>query len=105
MKFDCKILSQTGTSSEPMKVSHSIINSDMTWNVLVHGNQLSCCRNTPLSQIPDKSSTESLQSFIGIVDGATGFPGNPDKKFIDMVKAKKGVLKSTSGKQTAAIDD
>lgn len=67
----CKVSSQSGTS-EPLKVSHSIIiNSDITRNVYVHGNQVSCRRNTPLSQIPDKLSTESLQSLISIVDGAT----------------------------------
>ena len=102
----CKVSSQTGISSEPMKVSHSImINPDMTWKVYVHGNKVPCHRNTPLSQFPDKLSSESLQSLISVVDGASVCPGNPDKKFIDMVKAKKGVLKSTGGNQTATIDD
>ena len=61
---------------------------------------VSCRRNTTLSQIPDKLLSESLQSLISV---ATVCLGNPNKKFIDMVKAKKGVLKSTSGKQTGAI--
>lgn len=102
----CKVLSQSGTSSEPMKISHSIIiNSNMTWNVFVHGSKVSCRKNTPLSQFPDKLSAESLQSLINVVDSASVCPGNPDKKFIDMVKAKKGALKSISGEKTAAIDD
>ena len=102
----CKLLCTSGTSSEPMKISHSImINSDMTWNVYVHGNKVLCRRNTPLSQFPDRLSAESLQSLISIVDSASVCPGNPDEKFIRMVKAKKGVVKSANGEKTAAIDD
>ena len=102
----CKVSSQSDTSSEPMKISHSIIiNSNMSWNVYVHGNKVSCRKNTPLSPFPDKLSAESLQSLINVVDSASVCPGNPDKKFISVVKAKKGVLKSTSGEKTSAIDD
>ena len=102
----CKLLCTSDTSSEPMKISHSImINSDMTWNVYVHGNKVLCRRNTPLSQFPDRLSAESLQSLISIVDSASVCPGNPDEKFIHMVKAKKGVVKSVNGEKTAAIDD
>ena len=43
-----KVSSQSGTSSEA--ISHSIIiNSNMAWNVYVHGNKVSCRKNTPLS--------------------------------------------------------
>lgn len=36
----CKVSSQSGTSFEPVKISHSIIiNSNMTWNVFVHGSE------------------------------------------------------------------
>ena len=77
----------------------------MTWNVYVHGNQVSCHRNTPFSRT-DKLSTESLQSLISVVDGATVCPKNPKRSlFIIMVTAQKGVLKSTGGKQIAAFDD
>ena len=41
----------------------------------------------------------------GVVDSASVCPGNPDEKFICMVKAKRWVVKSTSGERTAAIDD
>lgn len=102
----CKVSSQTGTSSEPMKISHSIIiNSNMSWSVFVHGYKVSSRKNTPLSQFPDKLPAASLQSLINVVDSASVCPGNPDKKFIDMVKAKKGALKSISGEKAAAIDD
>ena len=91
---------------EPMKISHSImINSDMTWNVYVHGNKVLCRRNTLLSQFSDRLSAESLQSLISIVDSASVCPGNPDEKFIRMVKAKNGVVKSANGEKKAAVDD
>ena len=89
-----------------MKISHSIIiNPDMTWNVHVHGNKVLCRRNTPISQFPDKLYAESLQSSFSVVDSASVCPGNPNEKFISIVKAKKGVVKSTSGQRTAAIDN
>ena len=86
-----------------MKISHSIIiNPDMTWNVHVHGNKVLCRRNTPISQFSDELSVESLQSLISVVDSASVCPRNPDEKFM---KAKKGVITSTSGQKTATIDN
>ena len=47
----------------------------------------------PHSHFPDKLCAESLRSLIRVVDNASVCPGNPDGKFICVVKARKGVGK------------
>ena len=63
---------------------------------LVHGNNVPCRRNTPLSHFPDKLCAESLQSLIKVVDIACV---HPDDKFICIVKARKGMVKSENGEK------
>ena len=58
-----------------------------------------------IPQSPE-SQINYLLNRYRLVDSASVCPGNPDEKFISMVKAKKkGVVKSTSGDRTAAIDN
>ena len=45
----CKVSCETGVSSEPLKVSHSIVVShDRTWSVYVHGKKVPI-ENSPLT--------------------------------------------------------
>ena len=40
-----------------------------------------------------------------MTDRASVCPGNPEEKYLDMIKAKKGVLKSPNGEKIAEIDE
>lgn len=103
----CKVSSPSDAlSAEPVKISHTvIIDSNTSWSVYVHGSKVLRRNDTPLSRFPGLLSAGSLQSLITVIDGASVCAGNPDGKFIRMAKAKKGAIKSTSGKTTAILDN
>ena len=77
------------SSNSPI-ITHSItVYSDLTWNLIVHGHQVSSTCSC-LSSIPVVLNMESLSSLISVINHASVCPGHPDEQFIAMLEAKKG---------------
>lgn len=94
-----KLKEQT-SSSYPLTVTHSIVvDRDLTWKVYVHGHQVN------LPHIPIHLEVGTLQQLLSTIDQLINVcAGHPDTRFIDMVEAKKGSLKSSTGSVSAYMD-
>ena len=71
----------------------------------MHGQQVSHKNCTLLSSFPAKLTHEQLQRLLNILERSPVCPGNPDEKFVELVKAKKGKIMSANGKHVAAALD
>ena len=89
-------------------ISHCLsVNSDPSWTLLIHGQQVSHQNCSLLLSFPIKLTQAHLQSLINTLEHASVCPGNPDIKFVEMIndKTKKGKIWNASGKSTVAALD
>ena len=98
----CKIQS-CGSS---MKVTHSLsINSDGTWEIYVHGHQLSPSCTLVLASVPSVLTTQqSVESLLKVLNEANICPGHPDTEWVEFVKSCRGQIFTGSGEKLADID-
>ena len=78
------------------------VSSDCTWKLIVHGQQVS---HSLLSSLPAKLTHEQLQRLINTLESSSVCPGNPDEKFVELIKAKKGKIMNAKRKSVAAALD
>ena len=81
------------------------VNSDCTWKLIVHGQQVSRKSCSLLSSFPAKLTHEQLQRLINTLESSSVCPGNPDEKFVELIKVKKGKIMNAKGKNVAATLD
>lgn len=103
----CKISAQPGSSSQALVITHCImIESDLSWTVSVHCNQIDKDKCSVFSGSPKKLSSSSLQALVSLLDKCNVCPGNPDKHFIEMALSKKGKFFAKDGSTVVArVDD
>lgn len=103
----CKLQQPSSSSSAqsaPVVIHSLTINSDLTWLAFVHGHKVDSKRLPPLSTIPDKLDSETINGLLLKLDTTTVCPGHPDKQFVEMVLSKRDKLPSKSGAVAASID-
>ena len=87
----CKVSPAPCTHSKPVVVKCCLtINNDLTWQVNVHGHNVTPTAQSPLSSVPDKLSTDSVAALIKLLDTCRVCPGHPDEQYEDLAKTKKG---------------
>ena len=101
----CKISPLSGSSA--LVITHCIIvNSDFSWLVYIHRNQVDQMRCPALSNVPEKLSSQSLQMLVSLLERFNVCPGHPDKHFVEMGISKNGKFLSKDGKKIVAkVDD
>ena len=57
-----------------------------------------------LSEIPSHLHPNHLKALVSLLDRLKVCPGHPDKKFVEMVEAKKGKLYSPAGSLNPYLD-
>ena len=82
------------------------VNSNGTWTLVVHGQQVLQSTCTPLrsfpSVLPDEATTFNLLNHISQLRVC---PGQPDKHFVKLLQKRKGCIKSLDGSIVAFIDN
>ena len=68
----------------------------------MHGQQVS---HSLLSSFPAKLTHEQLQRLINTLESSSVCLGNPDEKFVELIKAEKGKIMNTKGKSVVATLD
>lgn len=91
-------------NSQPVMVSHSILlEADMSWKVFVYGHHINRTCSV-LSLIPDKLNSCAVMKLISNLDSANICRGYPMRKYTEMAKARKGVLRDKDGADRAKVD-
>ena len=102
----CKLNSVATSSRQPVIITHCLtVNSDLTWVLYVHGNQLCPQTCQSLRKIPSKLDSASLYCLLESIDQLHICCGQPDVHFVSMLKAKKGKILTSDGKVSAKVDD
>ena len=100
-----KLTGLRSTSSQLPVITYTVtIHRDYTWVVIVHGNCLHVVADTPLSGIPCKPDSSSLQQLTSLLGESHICPGNPDEYYLTMATAHKGQL-SSSGSVVARVEE
>ena len=101
----CKISPLSGSSA--LVITHCIIvNSDFSWLVYIHCNQVDQMRCPALSNVPEKLFSQSLQMLVSLLERFNVCPGHPDKHFVEMGISKNGKFLSKDGENIVAkVDD
>ena len=82
------------------------MNSDGTWTLVVHGQQVNHTTCTPLHSIPSVLQDESaIFNFLNNIDQLRVCPRQPDKHFVELIQKRKGCIKSPDGSLVASIDN
>ena len=102
----CVVSNQSSTSTEPMKVTHSLtVNEDLTWIAFVFGQRVKPI-NTPLSNTPEHLKVDSLHKLLELLLKSNVCPGNPDERFVRMLLSRKGQrILADDGTTGAYVDD
>ena len=83
--------------------SHDIIiKTDLTWDVYIHGRKV---RHGPFGAPALLQTIENVKDLVQTIETASICPGNPDEKFVEMIKARhkqKGI--SVNGEVGAQVD-
>ena len=86
-------------------ITHCLtIEDDLSWKICIHSKEVTADQCPPLSDIPTHLEANQLQHLLCLLDQLRVCPGHPDDHYVDMVRAKKGKLISTSGDIAAYID-
>ena len=86
----CKVSRAPCTASQPLGVICCLtINSDLTWQVHIHGHTITPTARSPLSSVPEKLSTVSVISLLELLDTGRVCPGHPDEHYEDLAKEKR----------------
>ncbi len=86
------------------RITKSItINSDLTWELFVHSNQVKKC--DALVDIPMKLNKVHFLRLIASVEKLNVCAGHPEKKFVEFVTNRKGKLLNRKGDIAATIDE
>jgi len=102
--FIYKIREEPSSSSQPLKVSHSItIKSDLSVRVVIHGHELNTTTCDTLL-IPEQINTQTLTVLLLEIENLNVCPGHPDKQFVHMVNERNGRLLNSFGETAAYID-
>ena len=102
--FIYKIQEEPSSSSQPLKLSHSVtVRSDLSVRIVVHGHELNSVTCDSLS-IPEQINVQTLTTLLLEIEKLNVCQGHPDKQFVHMVKDKKGRLLNSSGEIAAYID-
>ena len=101
----CKVSRAPCTASQPLVVTCCLtINSDLTWQVHIHGHTITPTARSPLSSVPEKLSTVSVTALLELLDTGRVCPGHPDEQYEDLAKEKKGRFLSPQGELVAFED-
>ena len=100
----CKLSQGSGSSAQPMMVTHSLtVNSDFTWKLFVLNHEITRSCNA-LGSFPSKLDQETFSQLLTRLDNISICIGQPDTHFVRMVAAKKGKVLSNDGKIMCAVD-
>lgn len=97
-------LCKCAATTQPSKFLYDLtIKEDFTWELLIHGCKVKC--ENLLSSFPDKlTHSNQVLDLVHLLDNATICPGNPDKKFVEMVSSRrKRRVESKSGEVVANV--
>ena len=95
----------SGSSASPMAVSHTLtILSNFSWVLHVHKNQVdpSTCR--ALKEFPSQLTPDRVSEMLKVLDHLCVCAGQPDIRFIEMIRAKKEKIVSSRGETVAFLD-
>ena len=104
----CKVSRAPCTSAQPVVVTCCLTSiDDLMWHAYVHGHNITptIASRSPLSSIPTKLTTVSLQALFELLNSCRVCPSHPEKQFEDMAKGKKGKSLSTQGEMVAFVDE
>ena len=73
------------------------IDSDFVWTLYVHGIALNSASPVMTSASPFLESVSQVASVLSFVDSCTICCGNPDEKYLPLVKSRKGKFVDVSG--------
>ena len=101
-----KLNSNPSSSKQSLVVTHCLtVLSDLTWSLCVHSHTVTAMNCSILTGIPEHLTAESISVFVKLLDTLKVCPGNPDRKFVEFVQAKKGVLSGHNQQPVARLDD
>ena len=102
----CKLSEIDGTSASPVSITHTLtVNYDQTWSLHVHGQTLTPDFCHAIASYPSKLTPEQATSLLRRVDTLKVCMGNPDDRFLELLKAKKGSITGPDGSASAYLDD
>ena len=82
--FIYKIQEEPSSSSQPLKLSHSVtIRSDLSVRIVIHGHELNSVTCDSLS-IPEQINVQTLTALLLEIEKLNVCPGHPDKQFVHM---------------------
>ena len=89
-------------------LTHSIVVDEITgqWKLYVHGKEVNLTECQTLKALANPvTHVGMVMSVINAVDAMRVCPGHPESDFVEMLKQKKGVIKSANGVVVARLDD
>lgn len=100
----CKI--STTSVSVPPVITHCLtVDSSLKWSLFVHNRMVSKIKHSTLGSFPDSLTSDSLHYLLQRIDDFNVCLGQPDRHFIDMASARKGMFKSNDGSISAILDE
>ena len=99
-----KLMEQLNTS--PVKITHTLtVNYDQTWSLYVHSQTLKPDFCHTIASYPLKLTSEQNTYLLKRVDALNDCMGNPDDRFLELLKTKKGSIIGPDGPLSAYLDD
>ena len=81
------------------------VHSDLTWNVLIHGQEVNKSKCVPLQGIKEHLDSEvDAKKLFHVLTSANVCPGHPDQHFIEFINSRKGRLLSKDKHTVAFLD-
>ena len=101
----CKLSQIDGKSATPVGVTHTLtVHDDRTWSLHVHGQEVKPSHCNAIINFPSKLSPDVVAVLLKKLDSLCVCAGNPDPRFVQLLKAKKGSIVSADGTPSAYID-
>lgn len=92
--------------SEQLAVAKCLtVNEDRTWTLFVRGREINKNKCTQLRSFPHTLDDDNaVSTVLTRVHHLRVCPGHPNKQYIELLRAKKGCIKSADGSTVASID-
>ncbi len=103
----CKVMTQEiSHQRQPLFISHCLsVDEELQWSLFVHNQRINLDDFSVLSDIPKMLTQDSLSKLLQVLNELKVCPGNPDDKFVEIVRAKKGGMKRKDGELACFVDD